>query len=175
MNILFASALAEETAELAQVLEGVSKEEALAAGTVLGMSMGVAIVIGLIYFVLRVIADWKIFTKAGRAGWKSIVPVLCEYEEFDMCWKGSIGLIYAIGMILCQCVSMYVKQPQNWLVILMGVVSLGLLVLQCMQSMRLARSFGKGTGFGIGLFFLGPIFRLVLGFGSAQYIGHPDR
>jgi hypothetical protein len=35
----------------------------------------------------------------------------------------------------------------------------------------LAKSFGKGVGFGLGLAFLGIIFFPILGFGSAQYQG----
>ena len=35
----------------------------------------------------------------------------------------------------------------------------------------LAKSFGKGVGFGLGLVFLGIIFFPILGFGSAQYQG----
>jgi len=35
----------------------------------------------------------------------------------------------------------------------------------------LAKSFGKGVGFGIGLILLGIIFFPILGFGSAQYKG----
>ena len=34
-----------------------------------------------------------------------------------------------------------------------------------------AKNFGKGTGFGIGLAFLGFIFYPILGFGSATYQG----
>jgi hypothetical protein len=35
----------------------------------------------------------------------------------------------------------------------------------------LAKSFGKGAGFGIGLALLGIIFWPILGFGSAEYQG----
>jgi hypothetical protein len=35
----------------------------------------------------------------------------------------------------------------------------------------IAKSFGKETGFGIGLVFLGFIFFPILGFGSATYTG----
>ena len=175
MNPLFATAMAEETAELSQALEGATKEEALAAGTILGLGMGIILAIGVVYFILRVIADWKIFTKAGRAGWKSVVPILAEYEEFDLCWKGSTGLLYGVITIALQCFFNYVKNPANWLVIVMGILAIVGVVLYFMQSMRLSKAFGKGAGFGWGLFLLGPIFRLVLGFGSAQYAGHPDR
>lgn len=37
--------------------------------------------------------------------------------------------------------------------------------------MALAKSFGKETGFGIGLVFFSFIFFLFLGFGDAKYIG----
>jgi hypothetical protein len=35
----------------------------------------------------------------------------------------------------------------------------------------LSKSFGKGVGFTIGLIFLSFIFVLILGFGSARYVG----
>lgn len=174
MNLLFATAMAEETTELSQALEGATKEEALAAGTILGLGMGIILTIGIVYFILRVIADWKIFTKAGRAGWKSIVPILAEYEEFDLCWKGSLGLLYAVITMALQCFYNYVKNPANWLVIVMGILAIIGVVLSFMQSMRLSKAFGKGAGFGWGLFLLGPLFRLILGFGGAKYVGKPE-
>ena len=33
----------------------------------------------------------------------------------------------------------------------------------------IARNFGKGTGFGLGLFLFAPIFYPVLGFGDSEY------
>ena len=38
-------------------------------------------------------------------------------------------------------------------------------------SISLAKAFGKDTGFGIGLAFLGFIFLPILAFGSAEYVG----
>ena len=35
----------------------------------------------------------------------------------------------------------------------------------------MAKAYGKGTGFGIGLIFLDALFALILGFGSASYVG----
>ncbi len=40
--------------------------------------------VGLILYVITVMAMWKIFTKAGIAGWKSIVPLLNTYELFKI-------------------------------------------------------------------------------------------
>ena len=173
--MLFATAMAEETAELSQTLEGVTAEQAMVAGSIIGTMLGVFLVLGILYFILRVIADWKIFTKAGVAGWKSLIPFLCDYEEYKLCWKGSLGLVAAVCLAFINYVTTRVKSPNNGMVILMGVLAILGLVLSFIQSQRLSRAFGKGAGFGVGLFLLGPIFRLILGFGSARYVGHPDR
>lgn len=162
MNILTLSALAEAGVPLTQ-------QEALAAGAILGASVTLLIASMVITFVIRAIADWRIFTKAGRAGWKSLIPVLCEYEEYDLCWTGRYGLIYGILMLIVQIYSTSQAYPSLWLSVVMTVISVVLIVMNYQQSMKLSRAFGKGTGFGWGLFLLGPIFRLILGFGSAQY------
>jgi hypothetical protein len=54
------------------------------------------------------------------------------------------------------------------------VAGIVMLVMSFMQCLRLAKCFGKGTGFGIGLVFLAPIFKLILGFGGSKYIGAQD-
>lgn len=40
-----------------------------------------------------------------------------------------------------------------------------------MYSVKLAKAFGKGTGFAIGLIFLSPIFMLILGLGDSTSHG----
>ena len=38
------------------------------------------------YFVLKIIANWKIFEKAGQPGWASIVPFYSNYIGFNLYW-----------------------------------------------------------------------------------------
>jgi len=38
-------------------------------------------------------------------------------------------------------------------------------------ALDLAKSFGQGTGFALGLIFLSVIFIMILGFGDARYVG----
>lgn len=177
MNPFMTTCIAEESAELEQILENATKEEVLAGGTVMGFAIGVAITIGIIWFILQVIADWKIFKKAGRPGWKSIIPFLNYYEEFDLSWKGKgmLGLCCALMMAASQVIDYATADPTpQWATIVMGILSIAAFVLLIMQSLRLARAFDKGVGFAIGLILLGPVFRLILGFGSAEYIGAQD-
>ena len=107
---------------------------------------GTAWFIYLIVVVAVVAGWWMIFTKAGEAGWKSIIP------------------IYNVLVIL------KIVGREWWWVILMLIPFVNLIVW-IIVSLDLARSFGRGTGFGIGLAFLSPIFALILGFGGDAYQG----
>ena len=86
------------------------------------------------------------FTKAGQPGWAAIVPVY-----------NLIVLLQIVG------------RPLWW--ILLMLIPLVNFVIAILVYIDLAKSFGKSTGFGIGLVFLSFIFFPILGFGDARYIG----
>ncbi|HPY94400.1 MAG TPA: DUF5684 domain-containing protein [Clostridia bacterium] len=106
------------------------------------------IVLSLALSLVQLVALWKIFVKAGEPGWAAIVPIYNLYITFKIAW-GS-----------------------GWKFLLM-LIPLVNVVVGIMLLFKLARSFGKGTGFGFGLLFLAPIFFPILGFGDARYQG-PD-
>ena len=168
----FGRALA-EAGDLSTALQGMTNEEAAAAGGVIGAILGASAVILIIWFILQIIADWKIFTKAGEAGWKSIIPIYNYYTEYSLCWNGAYGLVYAIAYCVCNYFSRggSLTNMQSILLIICSIVAI---VLHFIESKKLANAFGKGAGFGIFLFLLGPIARLVLGFGSARYQGKSE-
>ena len=133
-------------------------------------------IIEMIIAILTIIAWWKIFKKAGQAGWKSIIPFYDGHILYGICWKPVyfwLTLIFTSGGVVLQ--DLFIKdqaQPNlliALLVIAMLVVGIILLVKFCLN---LAKSFGKGTGFAIGLMFLNTLFSLILGFGKAEYIGN---
>ena len=45
------------------------------------------------------------------------------------------------------------------------------IVVAVMMCIGISKAFGRGAGTAIGLFFLTPIFAMILGFGSAEYDG----
>ena len=57
---------------------------------------------------------------------------------------------------------------KNWWLIFIPIVNIYIIFV---IMIAIAKSFGKDTGFGIGLVFLGFIFWPILGFGNATYIG----
>lgn len=106
----------------------------------------VSTIIGLLIALVVIVAMWKVFTKAGQPGWASIIPIYNLY-------------------IWCKIVG----RPWWWiLLMLIPFVNFIVAIILCID---LAKSFGKGVGFGIGLALLGIIFFPILGFGSAQYQG----
>ena len=60
-------------------------------------------------------------------------------------------------------------KPIWWIVLLFIPLVNFIICIRVMIS--LAKSFGKGAAFGLGLTFLGFIFFPILGFGKAEYIG----
>lgn len=113
------------------------------------LTSGIYWVIWVIYvgiLALLLVAMWKVFTKAGKPGWGSIIP------------------IYNI-VLLCD-----IAGKPGWWVLLYFIPLLNI-VIGIIVSIGVAQNFGKGTGFGLGLAFLSVIFYPILAFGSAGYTG----
>jgi hypothetical protein len=103
--------------------------------------------IGEVIFVVLIVASlWKIFSKAGQPGWAAIIPI---YNVYVMCKVAG--------------------RPGWWLLLmLIPVVNL---IIAIILNVDIAKRFGKGVGFAIGMIFLPFIFWPILAFGSAQYQG----
>ena len=103
----------------------------------------VFIVYGIVVL-LMIAAMWKVFAKAGEPGWASIVPI---YNY--VVWCKIVG------------------RPAWWVVLFFVCAPVVVIIL----SIDLAKCFGKGVGFALGMVFLPFIFWPMLGFGSATYQG----
>jgi len=122
--------------------EGLMETAASGAGTYGAGSW----IIALVFTALMVAAGWKIFIKAGEPGWAALIPIY-----------NVIVLLKIAG------------KPAWWIILLLiPVVNF---VISILVAAGLAKNFGKGTGFVVGLVLLPFIFYLILGFGSAQYHG----
>ncbi|SDG88567.1 hypothetical protein SAMN04489810_1562 [Microbacterium pygmaeum] len=105
----------------------------------------VSSIFSLILYVIIVIALWKVFTKAGKAGWLAIIPivnlfVLTKIAGFSY-WMGLLYLIPIVNIIL-----------------------------HIIVALRVGKAFGQGAVFSVFLLWLFSfIGYLILGFGSATY------
>ena len=113
-----------------------------------GAAGGFGAIIWLLVAILVIAGMWKVFTKAGKPGWAAIIP------------------IYNLVVLL-----QIAGKPLWWIVLLF--IPIVNIVIAVMVMISVAKAFGKGTGFALGLLFLSPIFIPILGFSDAQYTGAP--
>ena len=112
------------------------------------------IAFGFAVFVIIIVANWRVYEKAGKPGWTSIIPIY-----------NIIILLEIIG------------KPWWW-IFLMIFVPGGSLIWGIWATNLLSKSFGKNEGFTVGLILLPFIFYPILGFGNADYkgpIGDPNK
>lgn len=134
---------------------------------------GIYLVFAFIWWLLQIIANWNIFTKAGEAGWKSIIPVYSDYISYKIAWQPSyFWLVFVLGIITSVANGMADPNETNTTILLIvSLIRIILAIISILYCIKLSRAFGHGIGFAIGLMFLQPIFMLILGFGNDPYYG----
>ena len=118
--------------------------------------IGAYLIFVLALWVFLVIVQWKIFTKAGQPGWAVLIPFYNLYVYTKVIQRPSWWIWIYIGCIITS-------------IIIVGY--LALLVFAILDTIRLAKVFGKESGFAVGLIFLPIIFMPMLAFGDAKYVG----
>lgn len=141
--------------------------------------------IGFIFYLLMLIAGWRILKKAGESGWKILIPIYNVY----MLWKiagmknwfwhiiclaiitgileafagADLSSFYAEGTIVDQ-------RPMVIVALLAGAfLVIYTFIAQITYAYRTSKVFGHGLGYTIGLIIFPSLFWLILGFGSSDY------
>ncbi len=109
-----------------------------------GAAATAIMIVWLAIVVLVIAAMWKVFEKAGEPGWAAIVPIY-----------NFIVLLKIAG------------KPVWWIILFL--IPFVNIVVMIIAFISLAKNFGKGAGFALGLVFLGPIFFPMLAWGDARY------
>jgi Family of unknown function (DUF5684) len=131
--------------------------------SLLGVNAGFIIAylfFAVIFYILACLGLYGVFIKARQPGWAAFVPFYNTYI-----------LLLITG------------RPVWWLAIFIGgavlsvipflgfLISIVVIVFAVMLMNSLSKSFGKGTGFTVGLVLLNIIFTWILWLGSATYLG----
>ncbi len=106
----------------------------------------VGLILGLVGYVVGALGLMGVFRKAGQPGWAAFVPVY-----------NTIVLLQVVG------------RPLWWFLLLL-VPGVNVVVAVVLMN-DLAKSFGQGTGFTVGLVLLSLVFVYVLWLGSSTYRG----
>lgn len=121
---------------------------------VLGVFAGVAAVMSIfaiIVGILTIIANWKIFTKAGEKGWKSLIPIYNSVVLFKIAGLSPLWIFGYFASII---------PVIGWIAVLGLTIYL---------MYNLAKAFGKDSAFTVGLVLLNTIFMMILAFGKSEY------
>ena len=97
-----------------------------------------------VFTIISLVASWRLYQKMGRKGWEGIIPIYNTYVLMDV--------LYGKG----------------WKVVLF-LIPIYNIYLAFKTYIDLAHRFHQGTGFGVGLTLLYPIFAAILAFGNAAY------
>ncbi|HEY0177931.1 MAG TPA: DUF5684 domain-containing protein [Pedobacter sp.] len=108
--------------------------------------LGLIIIFSSITGLLSVIALWKLFVKAGKPGWASIIPIYNLIVMVEIVGKPTIWILW----LIFPCTSWFFSV---WLINLF------------------MKSFGKEEGYTIGVILLPFIFLPLLAFGNNPYLG----
>lgn len=117
------------------------------ASTLDPVASGILLLVYAVIIVLSITVMWKVFSKAGESGWKSLIPF---YNTYILLKISGMSGWWLLGMLI-------------------PFASIVVLVL---AGINLAKSFGRSTTFGvIGLSLFSLVGYAILAFGKSTYVG----
>jgi hypothetical protein len=140
-------------------MENTNPDSAIGAMLAVLLGSTILIVVWMAYVLFFVVGNWKLFTKAGVAGWHSLIPVLNLYSLVKITGVPEIWFLYLF-------VSSILSVPV-W-ILGFAVIYFSYIVLR-----ELRRAFGQSDSpLAVIVFLLfSGITVPLLGFGNAQYLG----
>lgn len=159
----------------------------MAAASGLAAIMGFVWIVALVSVVVSTVGLWKIFEKAGYAGWKSLIPILNVYILFEISGNKKLfpvllvsEIVYLISMVWRNAI--YASNPSGEaplrlvlaiLVVISGVIKM---YIYLKWPAGLAVAFGQGMLWYFLLLFFAPIMYVIMGFSpSIKFMGqHAD-
>lgn len=112
--------------------------------TVVGAMFVIPMLISLAISVFMIIAQWKVFSKAGKPGWAVLIPFYNNWVMVEI--AGLPGWYFALLFLPVA-----------------NIVSTFMIYIE------IAKKFGKSTGFGVATVFFPFICLPILAFGKARY------
>ena len=158
---------------------GLTNEEAAGllggfAGLFAGLGM-VGIIVTIIWAILAIVALWKVFTKAGEAGWKAIIPIYNAYIMYKIAGMKNWFWYTLIVAFVCWLIAGFLWEGSD----IAGYISIaGSLfsgIVAIVAAYKLPRKFGWGVFASILYVLFTGICLLILGFGSSKYQGKSEQ
>ena len=125
----------------------------------------------LAFIIPMIIGMWKVFDKAGQAGWKCLVPVYNLVVMLKIVGKPMWWVICITGSAFVSVLGTALGMAGMIYLIFSFALTILCWVFSIWMLNMMSKSFGKEEGFTAGLVLLPFIFIPILGFGSSRYEG----
>lgn len=127
-----------------------------------------AVMLSLIFGVMA--AEWRILSKAGEKGWKSLVPIYNVFLSHKIVGMSHIWFLVELFVWVVETFFGFIVEApgliENVWVLFTTVFTTASAIV---HMIKLSRCFGKGLGTAIGCMLLPYIFLPIIAFGSARY------
>ena len=114
---------------------------------------------------ISLISMWALFRKADLPGWASIIPIFNIYYFLKMIRRSPLWIVL---FLLPAVFPLFIKRGDSNAAV--GFVAIMIFIMSISFIFSLAKAFGKGIPFALGLLLFGFIFLPILAFGSSEYV-----
>ncbi|MBQ3284706.1 MAG: hypothetical protein IJH40_03605 [Ruminococcus sp.] len=130
----------------------------------------VILIIVLLIYVLFVVAEWRILTKAGEKGWKALIPIYNIYVSHHIVGMSHAWFIAEVIIWVIEILFEVFEGIPDWIGLVFGIaVGIFTLISELIHILKICTCFGKGTGFKIGMILIPDLFLLILAFGKSEF------
>ena len=129
-----------------------------------------------IVYIITIVGWWKVFKKAGVAGWKSLIPIYNQYLAYKISglngWLILLPMVSGFftglggGTLEADSVNLSNLNACAWIGIVLACVYF---IVQIVYRVKLARAFKMGRIFQVFTVFFPYLAMLYLGFSSVKY------
>lgn len=124
----------------------------------------------LLLYIFTAVVEWRLLTKAGEKGWKSLIPFYNVYISHEIAgmhhlWFIAEMFVWTAEVLLeaLPGIPHWIENPATAVTLLFTIISESIHL--CLLSDR----FGKGTSFKAGIILLPLVFSAYLAFSSLPY------
>ena len=128
-------------------------------------------IIGFVLRILRIIALWKAFERAGEEWWKALIPVYCTYIQFKLAWMKKWFWCTLIIAVLVWIIAVFTPSYQE---VLSGLIVLITWIIRIVMLFVFARKYGWSVFASVLFVIFYPICVLILGLWDYKYEGEEE-
>ena len=135
----------------------------------------------ILIYIWIIICLWKIFLKAWRKWWESLIPIRHIYVLFKIShkvnpWFWILLILPFIFWLLCILLIIFIftinKEQSNLIIIWLNIISIIATAIYAILLYWLTKVFWKSKRFFFWLFFFVPIFFWILAFDDSKYLNN---